>query len=130
MEIFFDVLKNGCKVEALQLSSIERLELAFALFMIIAWRVQMLMRLGRPARKWIVKCCSNVTSGRRLHRGTEADSAATAIVKHRGTPYRQLWRFPGHKGDGEAGVKTIGPACNGMDFAAGIRAYKAGEICV
>jgi hypothetical protein len=27
IEIFFDVLKNGCKVEALQLSSIERLEL-------------------------------------------------------------------------------------------------------
>ena len=26
VEIFFDVLKNGCKVEALQLSSIERLE--------------------------------------------------------------------------------------------------------
>ena len=41
------MLKNGCKVEALQLSSIERLELALALFMIIAWRVQMLMRLGR-----------------------------------------------------------------------------------
>jgi IS4 transposase len=57
VEISFDVLKNGCKVEALQLSSIERLELALALFMIIAWRVQMLMRLGRagPARTWIVK---------------------------------------------------------------------------
>jgi hypothetical protein len=36
VEIFFEVLKNDCKVEALQLSSIERLELALALFMIIA----------------------------------------------------------------------------------------------
>jgi hypothetical protein len=45
--IFFDVLKNGCKVEALPLSSIKRLKLPLALFMIIAWRVQMLMRLGR-----------------------------------------------------------------------------------
>ena len=47
MEIFFNVLNNSCKVEALQLSSIERLELALAPFMFIAWRVQMLMRLGR-----------------------------------------------------------------------------------
>ena len=47
IEIFFHVLKNGCKVEQLQLSSIERLELALALFMIVAWRIQMLMRLGQ-----------------------------------------------------------------------------------
>jgi len=47
IELFFDVLKNGCKVEALQLSTIGRLELALALFMIVAWRIQRLMRLGR-----------------------------------------------------------------------------------
>lgn len=47
VEMFFDILKNGCKVEALQLSMIERLKLALALFMVIAWRIQMLMRLGR-----------------------------------------------------------------------------------
>nr|WP_314628366.1 hypothetical protein [uncultured Noviherbaspirillum sp.] len=44
VEIFFDVLRYGCKIEALQLSSIERLQLALAPFMFIAWRVQMLMR--------------------------------------------------------------------------------------
>jgi hypothetical protein len=47
IEIFFDVLKNGCKVEALPLSTIGRLELALALFMIIPWRIQILMRSGR-----------------------------------------------------------------------------------
>jgi IS4 transposase len=31
IEIFFDVLKNGCNVEEMQLSTIERLELALAL---------------------------------------------------------------------------------------------------
>jgi hypothetical protein len=32
------VLKNGCEVEELQLSAIDRLERALALFMVVAWR--------------------------------------------------------------------------------------------
>ena len=47
IEIYFNVLKNGCKVEALQLSAIDRIERALALFMIVAWRVAYLMRVGR-----------------------------------------------------------------------------------
>jgi hypothetical protein len=39
--------------------------------------------------------------------------------------------FLGRKGDGEPGVKTIWIGLQRvMDFAAGIRAYKAREICV
>ena len=39
--------------------------------------------------------------------------------------------FLRRKGDGEPGVKTIWTGLQRvMDFAAGIRAYKAGEICV
>jgi hypothetical protein len=41
------VLKNGCKIEALQLSQIDRLERALALYMVVAWRIARLMRLGR-----------------------------------------------------------------------------------
>lgn len=47
IEQFFDVLKNGCKIEELQLRALERLEVALALFMICAWRIDRLMRLGR-----------------------------------------------------------------------------------
>ncbi|MBP0633731.1 IS4 family transposase, partial [Cupriavidus sp. AcVe19-1a] len=47
IEMFFHVLKNGCRVEALQLASMERLERALALFMVVAWRIARLMRLGR-----------------------------------------------------------------------------------
>ena len=46
IEMFFDVLKVGCKVEKLQLASKERLEKALIMVMIIAWRVMYLMRLG------------------------------------------------------------------------------------
>jgi len=47
IEMFFDVLKVGCKVEKLQLSSKERIEKALIMAMIVAWRVMYLMRLGR-----------------------------------------------------------------------------------
>lgn len=35
VEIFVHVLKNGCRVEALQLSTIDRIERALAVFMIV-----------------------------------------------------------------------------------------------
>ncbi|GAC1422055.1 MAG: hypothetical protein NVSMB6_23640 [Burkholderiaceae bacterium] len=38
--------KNGCKVEALQLSQMDRVERALVLYMIVAWRIARLMRLG------------------------------------------------------------------------------------
>ena len=45
--MFFLVLKEGCRVERLQLGNIQRLQTALALYMIIAWRINRLMRLGR-----------------------------------------------------------------------------------
>lgn len=47
IEVFFRILKTGCRVEALQLSTLERLEPALALYLIIAWRIQYLTVLGR-----------------------------------------------------------------------------------
>ncbi len=47
IEIFFRILKTGCRVEALRLSTLERLEPALALYLIIAWRIQYLTLLGR-----------------------------------------------------------------------------------
>lgn len=49
MKLFFDMFKNGCEVEALQLSGIKRQELVQALSMIIGQRVQMMIHRGRPA---------------------------------------------------------------------------------
>jgi hypothetical protein len=47
IEMFFLILKEGCRVEQLQLADTERLEVALALYMVIAWRINRLMRLGR-----------------------------------------------------------------------------------
>jgi hypothetical protein len=47
IEIFFRILKSGCRIEELQLEKLERLEPALAFYMIIAWRVLFLTMLGR-----------------------------------------------------------------------------------
>jgi Transposase Tn5 dimerisation domain/Transposase DNA-binding len=47
IEIYFRILKSGCRVEELQLQQRDRLEVALALYMIIAWRVLYLIMLGR-----------------------------------------------------------------------------------
>ena len=44
---FFRILKTGCRVEALPLSTLDRLEPALAVYLIIAWRIQSLTVLGR-----------------------------------------------------------------------------------
>ena len=47
IEIFFRILKSGCRIEALQLSTVERLERALVIYLIIAWRILHLVTWGR-----------------------------------------------------------------------------------
>jgi hypothetical protein len=47
IEVYFHVLKSGCKVEELQLETTERLLRCLTLYLIVAWRVLYLVRLGR-----------------------------------------------------------------------------------
>lgn len=132
IEMFFDILKNGCKIEALQLSTIERLELALALFMIIAWRIQMLMRLGRTCPEMECEVVFEPEEWR------AAFIVARKPIPKEPPPLNAVIRliasfggFLGRKGDGEPGAKTLWIGLQRvMDFAAGIRAYQADERCV
>ncbi len=122
IELFFHVLKNACRVEALQLSTMERLERALALFMVVAWRIARLMRLGRT--------CPDLEAEWLFER--EEWEAAFLLNKKRPpkTPPRlnqvvrliaRLGGFLGRKGDGEPGVKTLWQGLQRvMDFAAGL----------
>lgn len=47
IEVFFKTLKSGCKVEEKSLRTADRLFPLFNMFMIIAWRINFLMHLGR-----------------------------------------------------------------------------------
>ena len=49
IEIFFKTYKSGCKVEEKSLRSSERLYPLFSLLLIVAWRVNYLLHMGRVA---------------------------------------------------------------------------------
>jgi len=47
IEVFHKVLKSGCRIEEIQLREGERMKRAILLYMIVAWRVMYVMKLGR-----------------------------------------------------------------------------------
>ena len=123
IEMFFHVLKTGCRVEALQLASLPKIERALALFMVVSWRIARLMRLGRT--------CPDLPASLMF----EPDEIKAAYVLTQkplpATPPKlndvmrrvaMLGGFLARKGDGEPGVKTIWIGLQRvMDFAAGVR---------
>lgn len=118
------MLKNGCRIETLQLSTIDRLELALALalFRVVSWRIARLMRLGST--------CPDLDAELLFHR----DEWQAAFILNKKKPPKapprlnQVVRllampsgFLARKGDGEPGVKTIWQGLQRvMDFAAGL----------
>lgn len=109
IEVFFRILKSGCKIEQLQLQSRERLEVALALYLIVAWRVLYLTRLGRTVPDL---CCEVAFSPQEWQ--------AVYIVSTRKKPPSQpprlaevlalvagLGGFLARKGDGPPGPKAI-----------------------
>jgi len=47
IEIYFKIFKSGCKIESLQLERKENLSKCLAMYMIVAWKIMYLMKLGR-----------------------------------------------------------------------------------
>jgi hypothetical protein len=52
IEIFFKTLKSGCQVEHLQFEESARLEACLGVYLIVAWRVLFICRLGRSHPDW------------------------------------------------------------------------------
>jgi len=123
IEMFFHVLKTGCRVEALQLASLAKIERALALFMVVSWRIARLMRLGRtcphlPASLMFdpdeIKAAYVLTN----KPSPPAPPSLNEVVRR----VAMLGGFLARKGDGEPGVKTIWIGLQRvMDFAAGVR---------
>lgn len=129
IEMFFHVLKTGCRVEALQLATLEKIERALAMFMVVSWRIARLMRLGRT--------CPDLPASLMF----EPDEIMAAYVLAQKPPPKTpprlndmirriaiLGGFLARKGDGEPGVKTIWLGLQRlMDFAAGVRFMRSAE---
>ncbi|CAG0930031.1 Transposase for transposon Tn5 [Planctomycetaceae bacterium] len=109
VEVFFRILKSGCRVEALQLATRERLERALALYLVIAWRVLHLVTLGRG--------CPDLPCD--VAFSAEEWRAAWAVAKRQPPPdappsLGEMVRivagfggFLGRKGDGHPGPKAL-----------------------
>ena len=130
IEVFFRILKSGCKVEQLQLQSRERIEVALALYLIVAWRVLYLTRLGRTVPDL---CCEVAFSAQEWQ--------AVYLVSKRQKPPQQpprllemltlvacLGGYLARKGDGPPGPKTIWIGLQRTrDFVLALEAREASE---
>ena len=107
IEILFNVLKNGCQVEELQLGSIERLERALALFLVVAWRVTHLMRLGRTCPDLDARLFFDPDEIRAAYLLTKIRAPAQPKLNDVLPLIARLGGFLGRKSDGEPGAETI-----------------------
>ena len=134
IEIYFKVLKSGCKVEEFQLERLTRLEPALAFYMIVAWRGIYLTMLGRACQE--LSC--EVVFG-------EQEWKAVYIVTNKQRPPQQpptldemirmvssFGGFLNRKHDGFPGPKTIWIGMQrALDFALAIESHSEmlGQSC-
>ena len=135
IEVFFRILKTGCRVEALQLSTLDRLEPALALYLIIAWRIQYLTVRGRVIPEW--PCDAGLDP---------AEWRAVYVALHRQPPpvippplpamlgwIAHLGGHLGRKGDGPPGPQALWIGLQrardlawGMQLASDLHAHSTG----
>jgi hypothetical protein len=118
IEILFNVLKNGCQVEELQLGTIERLERALALFLVVAWRVTYLMRLGRTCPGLDADLFFDPYEIRAAHLLTKTPRPVLPKLNEVLRLVARLGGFLARKGDGEPGAQTIWKGLTKVHIAA------------
>lgn len=127
IETFFNVLKNGCRVEALQLGHVAKIELALAVYMVVSWRLARLVRLGRTHPDLVATALF-----------TEEEWQGAYLLAKKPIPkspptIREVIRqiamlggFLGRKSDGEPGVKTLWLGFQRVrDFVEGVEHMRA-----
>lgn len=108
IELFFLILKEGCRIEALQLGEVARIETALALYMVVAWRINRLMRLGRSVPQLPADLLFDVDEWQAAYvlnkkKPPKVTPPLNTVVRL----IAQLGGFLARKGDGEPGAKTL-----------------------
>jgi hypothetical protein len=109
IEVFHRVLKTGCTVEQLELKDDERIKVALALYLIVAWRVLYVMRLGRECPDVPCNLIFEEDEWKALWFVEYGPKAMTAppTLKEFIRILAKIGGFKGRKGDGEPGPQTI-----------------------
>ena len=104
----FHVLKNGCRVEALQLGEVKKLELALVIYLVVAWRQAHLVRLARVHPDLPASTVFDQIEWQAAWLLAEKDPPKkTPTVREVIRRIAMLGGFLARKGDGEPGVKTL-----------------------
>jgi hypothetical protein len=108
IEVFFNVLKNGCRVEALQLGSKAKLELAVVIYMVVAWRLAHLVRQGRTNPSLVATELFSEEEWQGAYvLAKKPIPSSPPTIREVIRQIAMLGGFLGRKGDGEPGVKTL-----------------------
>lgn len=107
IEMLFDILKNACRIEALQLEHIEKLERAIAMYLVVAWRIAHLMRLGRTCPDLDASRFFDWAEIRAAYMRSKAGPPAAPTLNEVMRLIAGFGGFLARKGDGEPGVQTI-----------------------
>lgn len=128
IEMYFDILKNGCKVQSLQLKRLARLEVALAIFMIVAWRINRLMRLGRHCPDMeasLVFEADEIRAAYAMNR-KELPKDKVPTINEVVRLVAMAGGFIGRKADADPGAKTLWRGIEKiMTFADGLRYARA-----
>lgn len=109
IEIFFRVLKSGCRVEKLQLEHEKRLRPAIALYLIVAWRVMFVMGAGRACPQLPCSVLFEEAEWKSLWRVTQSDPlpAQAPSLEKMVAMIASLGGHLGRSGDGPPGPTVI-----------------------
>lgn len=109
IEVYFRILKSGCKVEQLQLQTRDRLEVALAFYMIIAWRVLYLAMLGRTVPDLSCEAVFAAEEWRAIYMVVQKEKPPSCPPSLREilALMARLGGYLARKGDGPPGPKAI-----------------------
>jgi hypothetical protein len=108
VEVFFRVLKGGCTVEDLQLETVERFTNCLALYLIVAWRVLFVMRLGRECPEMPCEAVFTEAEWRAVYQIVKRRPAtATPSLGDLLVMIAELGGYLNRKHDGPPGPQTI-----------------------
>ena len=110
VERFHYVLKQGCRVEQLQLASVDRMERALATYSLVAWQVLWITLLSRQVPEVSCEQVVSRSTWQALHAHQHRTRTMPATPPDLVTFVGMLGRLGGHLGrtrDGPPGVRTL-----------------------
>ena len=126
IEIFFRVLKSGCRVEEIQLETKARLNRALMFYHVIAWRIMFVTFLGRECPQLPCDVVFSEEEWKSVWRITEQEPPPqkTPTLSEFIPVLAQLGGYNRRKQDGPPGTETLWRAMRRMfDFAIAWKAF-------